>query len=134
MGTHCRSSRQREPKPIILQIAIVAIFSICIPWTFSITSIMSEFIFQAHDVSRPTLTNLTCNPCPSNARLQARSCIRFLALISTRVIYRRFRDEEEHVTHHTTSPSASYLCLSIDRKSTRLNSSHPSISRMPSSA
>ena len=41
-------------------------------------------------------------------------------------------------THHTDCPplvvASLLLLLCADRKSTRLNSSHPSISRMPSSA
>ena len=38
------------------------------------------------------------------------------------------------VIHHVENPRNDLSHLELDRKSTRLNSSHPSISRMPSSA
>ena len=42
--------------------------------------------------------------------------------------------EEKQVPAFVTTAAGSQLGISEDRKSTRLNSSHPSSSRMPSSA
>ena len=47
----------------------------------------------------------------------------------------RVHDADELVAAHRTYPFGTFLRVTnLDRKSTRLNSSHPSSSRMPSSA